>query len=56
MSLALWMGFLGGVVSNSDPLEKIAPERLTLWRFYNRRHNLNPRGCFPQGEIQIALK
>ena len=32
-SLALWKGILGGTISTSDLLHKIAPERLDLWRF-----------------------
>lgn len=31
-SLALWQAAMGGSVNTSDPLHRIAPERLRLWR------------------------
>lgn len=33
LSVALWDGFLGGVVNTSDRFHAIPPERLSLWRF-----------------------
>jgi hypothetical protein len=31
--LALWQGMLGGSINTSDPLHRIDPRRLQLWRF-----------------------
>jgi hypothetical protein len=32
-ALALWQGFHAGAINTSDPLHRIAPDRLALWRW-----------------------